>query len=125
MKKLMETAVILLGTIGWWGFVYPELCLTQDVYEQAYEGGEETAAEESAEKNTSKSASEKSAAAEGKTPESRGTGSLPGAGETIQPRDGRQNGWQIGKICIKSRFAEYVYQVKEKETAEKELWYDK
>lgn len=121
MKKLMETAVILLGTVGWWGFVYPELCLTQDVYEQAYEGGEETAAEERAEKNTPKSASEKSAASEGETPKGPGTGSMSDAGETIQPRDGRQTGWQIGKICIKSRFAEYVYQVKEKETAEKEL----
>lgn len=121
MKKLMETAVILLGTVGWWGFVYPELCLTQDVYEQAYEGGEETAAEERAEKNTPKSASEKSAASEGETPEGLGPGSMSDAGEIIQPRDGRQNGWQIGKICIKSRFAEYVYQVKEKETAEKEL----
>ncbi len=25
MKKLYETALILVGTLGWWGFVYPEL----------------------------------------------------------------------------------------------------
>ena len=33
MRRLMETAIILMGTLGFWGFVYPELCLTQETYE--------------------------------------------------------------------------------------------
>lgn len=37
MKKIYEAAIILLSTLGWWGFVYPELCLTEDVYEEKTE----------------------------------------------------------------------------------------
>lgn len=37
MKKIYEVALILIGTLGWWGFVYPDMCLTEDVYEQEYE----------------------------------------------------------------------------------------
>lgn len=37
MRKIYEAAVIVIGTLGWWGFVYPELCLTQDAYEQEAE----------------------------------------------------------------------------------------
>lgn len=32
MRRLFEAAVILTGTLGWWGFVYPELCLTREAY---------------------------------------------------------------------------------------------
>ena len=70
MRKLYETAVILFGTLGWWGFVYPELCLTEDVYEEKSE-------------------------------------------------------WESGEICIKSRIAEYVYQVKENALTEKRIENDK
>lgn len=43
MKILLKTAVVLLGTFGWWGFVYPELSLTQGLYqEQETEPEEET-----------------------------------------------------------------------------------
>ena len=31
MKKLYETAIILFGTLGWWGFVYPELSQLEEV----------------------------------------------------------------------------------------------
>ena len=27
MRKLVETGIIMISTLGWWGFVYPELCL--------------------------------------------------------------------------------------------------
>lgn len=37
MRKVYEAALILFGTLGWWGFVYPELCLTEDVYEERTE----------------------------------------------------------------------------------------
>ncbi len=40
MKRLYETAIILIGTLGWWGFVYPDLCLTKDVYEEKFEAEE-------------------------------------------------------------------------------------
>lgn len=33
MRRILETAVILIGTLGWWGFVYPELCAMEEVYE--------------------------------------------------------------------------------------------
>lgn len=29
--------MIVLGTLGWWGFVYPELCLLETSYEEACE----------------------------------------------------------------------------------------
>lgn len=37
MKRACEAIVLLIGTLGWWGFVYPDLCLTKDAYEQEYE----------------------------------------------------------------------------------------
>lgn len=33
-KKWIEVAVIVIGTLGWWGFVYPELTITEDTYIQ-------------------------------------------------------------------------------------------
>ena len=33
MRKILETAVILMGTVGFWGFVYPELTMTEEAYE--------------------------------------------------------------------------------------------
>lgn len=30
MRRVLETAMILMGTLGFWGFVYPELCLTDE-----------------------------------------------------------------------------------------------
>lgn len=43
MRKILETVVILIGTLGWWGFVYPELCLTEENKEAVAEqcGAEE------------------------------------------------------------------------------------
>lgn len=40
MRKVFEAAVILMGTLGWWGFVYPELCLTEDVYAREAQAGQ-------------------------------------------------------------------------------------
>ncbi len=69
MKRVLETAMILMGTLGFWGFVYPEFCLTQETYR------EECCEEEVMEED---------------------------------------------EICIKSRFLEYVYLVKEKTDREKD-----
>jgi hypothetical protein len=41
MRRILETAVLLMGTAGFWGFVYPELCITEEAY--AVEEGEEEA----------------------------------------------------------------------------------
>ncbi len=43
MKRVCEAVVLLIGTLGWWGFVYPDLCLTEETYErfeQEYEENE-------------------------------------------------------------------------------------
>lgn len=70
MRRVLETAMILMGTLGFWGFVYPEFCLTQ-----------ETCQVEECEDEISEGEEE---------------------------------------ICIKSRFLEYVYLVKEKTDREKD-----
>lgn len=33
MRHIFETAVIFVGTLGFWGFVYPELCMTEGTCE--------------------------------------------------------------------------------------------
>lgn len=33
MRRFFETAVIFIGTLGFWGFVYPELCITEETFE--------------------------------------------------------------------------------------------
>lgn len=35
MKRVFEAAVILIGTLGWWGFIYPELCMAEGTFEAA------------------------------------------------------------------------------------------
>lgn len=72
MKKVLETAMILMGTLGFWGFVYPELCLTQE------------------------------------------TSSIESEEDVENFLDGE------GKIRIKCKALEYVYQVSEKEDTEKD-----
>ena len=69
MKKVLETAMILMGTLGFWGFVYPEFCLMQETYQEK--------------------------CCEEETP-------------------------QEDEVCIKSRFLEYVYLVREKTDREKD-----
>lgn len=96
MRKIYETAVILIGTLGWWGFVYPELCLTQDAYEQ----------ESEAQTNDWEEGDIKEQDVQAK--------------ESGQGGNFWEDGFKVGGLCIKSRAAEYVYQVKEKEIPEKE-----
>lgn len=96
MRKIYETAVILIGTLGWWGFVYPELCLTQDAYEKECE--------------TQAEGQEEGVFREKEIEEQGG----------CQEGNFWEDGFQVGTLRIKSRAVEYVYQVKEKETSEKE-----
>lgn len=108
MRRVLETAVILLGTLGWWGFVYPELCLLETSYEETYEDAGEAgfvygwhkagadAAEDGAEK-----------------PKSFGV-------VIAMPADDFGAGEPGREVRIKSKIAEYVYQVRNRE-AEKEV----
>lgn len=32
LKRWIETTILVIGTLGFWGFVYPELTLTEDTY---------------------------------------------------------------------------------------------
>ena len=93
MRKIYETALILIGTIGWWGFVYPDMCLTEDVYEQEYEEEQE-----------------KSMGSElmnlGQAPVRM---EMPSA-DAAEEAGTEQSGWKIGNIRIKSRLVEYLYQ---------------
>lgn len=41
MRKIWETAVILMGTLGFWGFVYPELTMPGEAYELVEESQNE------------------------------------------------------------------------------------
>ena len=41
MKRILETAVLIMGTLGFWGFVYPELCVTGDAIEADWEDDRE------------------------------------------------------------------------------------
>lgn len=93
MKRLYETAVIFIGTLGWWGFVYPDLCLTQEAYEESCDKEMEIAEEQTDQKDSQAQGEE---------------------------TDGVLQGVRIGGLRIKSRFVEYVYQVKENEKIEKE-----
>lgn len=94
MRKIYETAIILIGTLSWWGFVYPELCLTEDAYEQ------ESEADDAGE------------ICDGRMTEKSGKAAMQ---ETQSKEESFwETGFQVGELCIKSRAAEYVYQVSEK-----------
>lgn len=96
MRKLYETAVILFAAIGWWGFVYPDMCLTEDVYEQEYEE-EQTQEQEQVQVQTIR--------LERKQPKT-----VPHKEEKPEGQELGEQGWKIGNICIKSRIVEYIYQ---------------
>lgn len=104
MKRLFEISVILLGTLGWWGFVYPELSLLETSYEETYEeGAEETELPFDWKKQVA---------------DATGTEGFPeGYGIVV---DMPHNGTAGNKIRIKSKIAEYVYQVRNTGT-EKEI----
>lgn len=45
MRRILEIAVIFMGTLGFWGFVYPELCLTEETCRVAEAEGNESGKE--------------------------------------------------------------------------------
>ena len=108
MKKLYETAIIFIGTLGWWGFVYPELSevmetCVQEEQESGYTG--ENSAQEINEDVPQKDVQEQP------------------FWEEICESLGK-TGVKSGNVRIKSRIAEYLYQDKEKSRSEKESGYE-
>ena len=86
MRRVFETAAILIGTLGWWGFVYPELCVTW-----------ETCQEEEA--------SDSGILLEDFTEDIPGIFAGNASGAVMR---------RSGTICIKSKVIEYLYEEKEK-----------
>lgn len=41
MRKIFEAAVIFVGTLGWWGFIYPELSMVTESCAQVEEAEEQ------------------------------------------------------------------------------------
>lgn len=116
MKRVCEAAMLLIGTLGWWGFVYPDLCLTQDAYEQEYEEYEDYRDNERCEeykgygerqseggevKEAFKIFSGNKADAEKKRYNKK---------EALQKENKGKTEETQGTIRIKSRLIEYVYQ---------------
>lgn len=85
MKQYLGVTLLLIGTMGWWGFVYPELCLTPEYCETAEKMDEKD-----------------SEIAQIKEWQKEKTQSLQEEEETE-------------KIRIKSRLYEYICQVREKD----------
>ncbi|MCM1135585.1 MAG: hypothetical protein NC400_08415 [Clostridium sp.] len=160
MRKICEAVLIFLGTVGWWGFVYPELCLTGEAYEEQEQPQEEPEADEACEGQTQEELQKQQASGEtcegqkqtqtqreadaackdqkqtqmqarGEPSEVSGNQTQPQkqpeASETCkdQKQPQPQAQWEPGGIRIKSRIAEYVYQVKENVITEKRLKDDK
>lgn len=120
MRRIYEAAVILVGTLGWWGFIYPELSMVMESSAQEAEAGtQETEAEvQEAEAKVQVQCEETEAPAE--KPFWRGkANSVVKIGEELG-----STGIVSGNLCIKSRIAEYLYQGREKDKTEKESGYE-
>lgn len=101
MKRFYETLLLLIGTMGWWGFVYPELsAVTESCGQEEVQEEPEMAAPEKTEEEDLASFVERLI------------------------RDLGNSGISNGDVRIKSRVAEYLYQEKEKEETEKESGYE-
>lgn len=132
MRKIYETAVILIGTLGWWGFVYPELCFTEETCGQESDAGQlET--DEMARIGTADQVGEGqreagnivfweadqakpgSAAKEEASQIPEGDVRINAGRDGGESGDGsikseRAGGLWLGDVCIKSRLVEYLYQ---------------
>lgn len=106
MRRICEAVLLFVGTLGWWGFVYPDLCPVEEVYEEeTYEQDDEQEAHER-EVHRQKAGGKREAKA------------------VFEDRESPwnfQSGWQLGEIRIKSRLAEYVCQIRENAAEEKRL----
>ena len=85
MKKVLETAMILMGTLGFWGFVYPEFCLTEETYKV------ETVDEY----------------------ESADGGEFAAGYEDADGYETSEDGTKKNQIVVKSKLLEYLFSIKE------------
>lgn len=127
MKKFYETAIIFIGTLGWWGFVYPELsAVTEACVEETDENSyaEEGCVQEIDEGiYVSGSCTRET---DGSIYEDEKTGQADTAVDEAGKKDKSffrkigetlgNTGVKNGNVRIKSRIAEYLYQEKEKES---------
>lgn len=111
MRKLCETVIIFIGTLGWWGFVYPELSAVT-----------ETCVQETEENGYIDGICTQEMEEDGYIDE----GCMQGADETAARSFFRELGEALGNagvksgnVRIKSHIAEYLYQEKEKDRSEK------
>ena len=111
MRRIYEAAIILVGTIGWWGFIYPELSMVTENYAQE--------AEAEAQETEDKKQDERAQMPGEKQFRGEEASSSVKIGEELG-----STGIVSGNLCIKSRIAEYLYQRKEKDKAEKESGYE-
>lgn len=99
MRKFYETAIIFIGTFGWWGFVYPELSAATEtcVQEAEDDSGTDDSGGQMAEEGSF----------------------FREIWETLG-----DTGVKSGNVRIKSRIAEYLYQEKEKNRSERKSCYE-
>lgn len=113
MRRIYEAAVILVGTLGWWGFIYPELSMvTESCAQEAEAEAQGPEAEVQVQAEETKAPAEKPFRL-GKA------NSVFRIGEELG-----STGIVSGNLCIKSRIAEYLYQGREKDKTEKESGYE-
>lgn len=107
MRRICEAALLFVGTLGWWGFVYPDLCPVEEVYEEEADEQEDEQEAHEGEVHRQKAGGRREAKA------------------VFEDRESlwnfRESGWQLGEIRIKSRLAEYVCQIRENAAEEKRL----
>ena len=135
MKKFYETAIIFIGTLGWWGFVYPELSAVTETCVQetdedmdADEGRMREIEEVSYASGSHARETDKSGYENERT--NQADAAVDEAGEKDKSffREIGEvlgnTGVKNGNIRIKSRIAEYLYQEKEKDNSEKGSGYE-
>lgn len=113
MRKFYEAAIIFIGTLGWWGFVYPELSAVTEVCVQ------ETDEESHTDEGGGQEADEGNRAGKGIAARAEENSFFREICETLG-----DTGVKSGNVRIKSRIAEYLYQGKEKDRSEKESDYE-
>ncbi len=103
MKRICEAAILFIGTFGWWGFVYPELCLTEETYEQEYEG------QEYEQQGEDKTETGKTGETELKMADTAVKSTDIAVKKTERPEKAEKSKEISGTIRIKSRLVEYLY----------------
>lgn len=99
IRRVLETTAVIIGTLGWWGFVYPELCLLETSYEEEIQEDEEEPEDQQTKRVSFKNKEKEDFKVIITLPESD-----CGAEKEVH---------------IKSKIAEYVYQIRSRE-AEKD-----